>query len=709
VYPLGLIDQMPRKDSIDSVRNIGIMAHIDAGKTTTTERILYFSGKIHRMGEVHEGSTVMDWMDQERERGITITSAATTIYWDDHRINIIDTPGHVDFTAEVERSLRVLDGAIALFCAVGGVEPQSETVWRQADKYRVPRIAFVNKMDRVGANFFSTVENIHKKLEGNPIPIQIPLGEEELFTGIIDLIRMKAVLWNDLTLGATWEESEIPGSLLAQAQEHRQHMLESVSDFDDELMADVLDDLPIPEEVLHRAIRKATIECRMVPVLCGSAFKNKGIQSLLDAIIRYLPNPVEVGDAKGFNPKKEIEEVRRASDDEYFSALCFKIATDPHVGKLSFLRVYSGSIAAGQTVYNPSNHKRERLNRLLQMFANKRVDLDETYTGDIVAAVGLKYARTGDTLCNESHPIVLERMEFPQPVISIAIEPSTKADQERISESLSRLADEDPTFQVSTNEETGQTIISGMGELHLDILTDRLLREFKVKANVGKPQVAYKETIRNKVKAEGKFVRQSGGRGQYGHVIIEVGPGIPGSGYVFENKIIGGAVPREYVTPVSQGIQEALKNGVVAGYPLTDIKVSLLDGSYHEVDSSELAFKIAGSMALQEGARKADPIVIEPVMFLEVIVPDEYMGDVIGNINSRRGKIIGVNPRNKAQAIQANVPLSEMFGYATTLRSLSQGRAVFTLRFDHYEEIPENTVNNPIAKNKPFAWSESNR
>ncbi|MCX6638876.1 MAG: elongation factor G [bacterium] len=694
---------MPRKDPIERVRNIGIMAHIDAGKTTTTERILYFTGKIHRMGEVHEGSTVMDWMDQERERGITITSAATTIYWQDYRINIIDTPGHVDFTAEVERSLRVLDGAIALFCAVGGVEPQSETVWRQADKYQVPRIAFVNKMDRTGADFYSTVHNIRHKLDGNPIPIQIPLGEGELFTGIIDLIQMKAVLWNELTLGFTWEETEIPGSLLAQAQEHRHNMLEAISDFDDELMTNILDDQPVPEENIHRAIRKATLECRMVPVLCGSAFKNKGIQRLLDAVINYLPNPVDVGAAKGFNPKKEIEESRKPSDDEFFSALCFKIATDPHVGKLAFLRVYSGSISSGQTVFNPSNHKRERINRLLQMFANKRVDLDQACTGDIVAAVGLKFARTGDTLCNESHPIVLERMDFPRPVISVAIEPITKADQERISEALSRLADEDPTFQVSSNEETGQTIISGMGELHLDILTDRLTREFKVKAHVGRPQVAYKETIRRKVTAEGRFVRQTGGHGQFGHVVIEIEPGAPGSGYVFENRIIGGVIPREYINPTSQGIKEALKNGVISGNPLTDIKVSLLDGSYHEVDSSELAFKIAGSMALQEAARKADPVMIEPIMFLEVIVPDEYMGDVIGNINSRRGRILGLFPRVKAQAIHANVPLSETFGYATALRSLSQGRAVFTLRFDHYEEVPQSVNTSTASQNRMFA------
>lgn len=680
---------MPRKDPIEIVRNIGIMAHIDAGKTTTTERILYFSGKIHRMGEVHEGSTAMDWMAQERERGITITSAATTIYWKDHRINLIDTPGHVDFTAEVERSLRILDGAIALFCGVGGVEPQSETVWRQADKYHVPRIAFINKMDRVGADFYDTVENIRKKLNGNPVPLQIPLGEGELFTGLIDLIKMKAVLYNVNSLGALWEEVDIPAALMPRAKEYREQMLDAVSNFDDQLMELLLEDESIPIELIQRAIRKATIECRIVPVLCGSAFKNKGVQRLMDAIVNYLPNPVEVGVVKGINPKKEKEETRKPDDDDPFAALCFKVVSDPHVGRLCYLRVYSGQVSAGQAVYNPGLNKRERLIRLLQMFANKRVEIEEAFAGDIIAAVGLKLSRTGDTLCNEGHPIVLEKMDFPRPVISVAIEPKTKADQDRISEALGRLADEDPTFQVTTNEETGQTIVSGMGELHLDILIDRMMREFRVAANVGKPQVAYKETIRRKVTAVGRFIRQTGGRGQYGHVVLEIEPGLPGSGYVFEYKVVGGSVPKEYSNSVSRGIQEAMKGGVVAGYPLTDLKVALVDGSYHEVDSSDLAFKVAGSMALKDGARKADPIVIEPIMALEVIVPEDYLGEVIGNINARRGRIQGITPRHKAQVVQATVPLSEMFGYATALRSLSQGRAVFTTQFSHYEEIPE--------------------
>ena len=693
---------MPRKDPIEIVRNIGIMAHIDAGKTTTTERILYFTGKIHRMGEVHEGSTAMDWMVQERERGITITSAATTIYWNNHRINIIDTPGHVDFTAEVERSLRVLDGAIALFCAVGGVEPQSETVWRQADKYHTPRIAFINKMDRVGADFYGTVNNIRKKLNSNPIPLQFPLGEGELFTGLIDLIKMKAVLYNENSLGALWEEVDIPDALLPKAKEYQERMLESVSDYDDQLMELLIEEKPIPEELIRRAIRKATLECQIVPVLCGAAFKNKGIQRLLDAIVYYLPNPTEVGAVRGTHPKKDKEEVRQPSDDEPFSALCFKVVSDPHVGRLNYFRVYSGKVTVGQTVYNPTLNKRERLVKLLQMFANKRVEIKEAYSGDIIAAVGLKYSRTGDTLCNEGHPIILEKMDFPRPVISVAIEPRTKADQDRISEALARLADEDPTFEVTTNEDTGQTIISGMGELHLDILVDRLTREFKVQANVGKPQVAYKETIRRKAVAEGKFVRQTGGHGQYGHVKIEIEPGEPGSGLVFENKVVGGAVPKEFINPVSQGIKEAMKNGIVAGYPLTDIKATLIDGSHHDVDSSELAFKIAGSIALQEAARKADPVQIEPIMALEVIVPDDYLGEVIGNLNARRGRIQGITPRKKAQVVRALVPLAEMFGYATDLRSISQGRAVFTMQFSHYEEISGNTTEKKLER-KSFA------
>ncbi len=665
------------------------MAHIDAGKTTTTERILYFTGKIHRMGEVHEGSAVMDWMAQERERGITITSAATTIYWNQHRINIIDTPGHVDFTAEVERSLRVLDGAIALFCAVGGVEPQSETVWKQADKYHIPRIAFINKMDRVGADFHGTVQSIREKLTIPPVPIQIPLGEGELFTGLIDLIKMKSVMYNDNSLGALWEEGEVPDALLPVATEYREKMLESISEYNDQLMELFLDEKPIPEDLIRQALRQATIDCKVVPVLCGSAFKNKGIQRLLDAIVFYLPNPTEVGDVKGINPKKDVPETRKPSDEEPFSALCFKVVSDAHVGRLTYLRIYSGSISVGQTVYNPTLRKRERLNKILQMFANKREEIKEAFTGDIVAAVGLKLTRTGDTLCNEGHPIVLEKMEFPRPVISVAIEPRTKADEEKISDALKRLADEDPTFEVHTDEETGQTIISGMGELHLDILTDRLTREFKVAAKVGKPQVAYKETIRSKAVGEGKFVRQTGGHGQYGHVVIEIEPLGHGTGFVFESRVGGDRVPKEFVNSVARGIQEAMKTGVVAGYPLIDIKATLIDGSYHPVDSSELAFKVAGSMALQDAVKKAEPVVLEPIMDLEVVVPEEYLGDVLGNLNARRAQIQGIGVRQGAQVIRALVPLSEMFGYATDLRSLSQGRAIFTLQFAHYEEIPE--------------------
>ncbi len=678
------------------------MAHIDAGKTTTTERILYFTGKIHRMGEVHEGSAVMDWMEQERERGITITSAATTCYWNQHRINIIDTPGHVDFTAEVERSLRVLDGAIALFCAVGGVEPQSETVWRQADKYHVPRIAFVNKMDRVGADFYGTVENIRVKLGSHPIPLQIPLGEGEMFTGLIDLIKMKAVLWNENSLGALWEEVDIPTTLLPQALRYREKMLEAISDYDDKLMALFLEEKPIAEEDIRTAVRRATVECKIVPVLCGSAFKNKGIQRLLDAVLYYLPSPLDVPPVRGINPKKEKEEIRKPSDDEPFSALCFKIVSDPHVGKLNYIRIYSGKVRAGKAVYNANAGKHERLGRLLLMFANKREDIEEAYTSDIVAAVGLKVTRTGDTLCDDGHPIVLEKMDFPKPVISVAIEPKTKADQEKIAIALSRLADEDPTFHVETNEETGQTLISGMGELHLEILIDRLMREFNVAANVGKPQVAYRETIRKVAVAEGKFVRQSGGRGQYGHVKIQIEPAEPGSEFFFEDRTSGGVIPKEYINPVSNGIKEAMKNGVIAGYPLVDIKAVLLDGSYHEVDSSELAFKIAGSMALREAAKKADPVVIEPIMWLEVLVPEEYLGDVIGNLNSRRGRILGMELRKNVQAVHANVPLSELFGYATTLRSLTQGRAVFTMKFARYEPIPE-AVSARIFETPTFA------
>ncbi|MBU0520533.1 elongation factor G [bacterium] len=691
---------MPRKDPINIIRNIGIMAHIDAGKTTTTERILFFSGKIHRMGEVHNGATVMDWMAQEKERGITITSAATTIYWNKYRINIIDTPGHVDFTAEVERSLRVLDGAIALFCAVGGVEPQSETVWHQADKYNIPRIAFINKMDRVGADFHGTVAAIGKKLTRLPVPIQIPFGEGELFKGLIDLITMKAIVYNATSLGALWGVSDIPDDLVPEAAEYRETMFDAIASYDDELMEAVLDDKNVDPDLIHRAIRKATLAGDIVPVLLGSAFRNKGVQHLLNAVVSYLPNPAEVGEVKGIDPRKDQPATRKPSDEEPFSALCFKVVSDPHVGKLNYLRVYSGKVEAGQAVYNPTTGKRERLNKILQMFANKREEIKEAFSGDIIAAVGLKMTRTGDTLCNEGHPIILEKMDFPKPVISVAIEPRTKADQEKISDALNRLAEEDPTFEVSTNHETGQTIISGMGELHLDILTDRLMREFKVLANIGQPQVAYKETIRQKSRGVGKFVRQTGGHGQYGHVEIDIEPAEAGVGFSFECLVGQDRIPKEYINPLSQGIQEAMKTGVVMGYPLTDIKVTVVEGSHHDVDSSELAFKVAGSMALQDAVKKGDPIIIEPMMSLEVIVPDVYLGDVIGNLNSRRAHIKGIEPKLKAQTLRATVPLAEMFGYATDLRSLSQGRAVFAMQFSHYEEAPDKMQDQALPNSK---------
>ncbi|NOY77632.1 MAG: elongation factor G [Calditrichaeota bacterium] len=689
---------MKREFPIEKTRNIGIMAHIDAGKTTTTERILYYTGRIHRMGEVHEGAATTDWMEQEKERGITITSASVTSFWKKHRINIIDTPGHVDFTAEVERSLRVLDGAIAVFCGVGGVEPQSETVWRQADKYNVPRIAFVNKMDRSGADFFAVVRAIKERLGGNPVPIQIPIGSGDMFTGLIDLIQMKGVIYNEKTLGANWDEVDIPKDMVELAQEYRSHMLESLSDYDDTLMEKFLEGEEVSEEEIKSAMRKATLDVSAVPVLCGSAFKNKGVQRLLDAVIDYLPSPADLPPVKGFNPKTGKEEVREARDDAPFSALAFKIMSDPYVGKLTYFRVYSGTLKTGSYVMNTNSGKKERIGRVLQMMANKRQDIEAVFTGDIVAAVGLKNTKTGDTLCDEKHPIVLEKMEFPEPVISVAIEPKSKADGDKLSDALMKLADEDPTFQVRTDDETGQTIISGMGELHLDILIDRMMREFKVQANVGRPQVAYRETIRKKVKAEGKFVRQSGGRGQYGHVVIELEPAEKGAGFIFENKIIGGAVPREYINPTKQGIEEALGNGVIAGFPMIDVKATLIDGSYHPVDSSEIAFKIAGSMALKEAASKADPVLLEPIMNIEIVVPEEYMGDVMGDLNSRRGKVIGIVPRKDAQVIAAMVPLSEMFGYATQLRSITQGRAIYTMQFSHYQEAPQSIVDEIIKK-----------
>jgi len=681
---------MPREVAIEKTRNIGIMAHIDAGKTTTTERILYYTGKVHRMGEVHEGAATMDWMEQEKERGITITSAATTCYWEDNRINIIDTPGHVDFTAEVERSLRVLDGAVALFCAVGGVEPQSETVWRQADKYNVPRIAFVNKMDRVGADFYHVIQMIKDRLKSNAVPIHIPVGQGDMFKGIIDLTTMKARMFNEDTLGSTFDDIEIPASFMKQANEYRQKLLEAVSDVDDRLLVKFLEGKPITEKEITDVLRKATISSKIIPVLCGSSFKNKGIQNLLDKIVELLPSPKDIGEISGHHLHSDDVVIRKENDDEKFTALAFKIMTDPYVGKLTFVRVYSGKLEAGSYIFNSNSGRKERVGRLLRMHANARKDIKEVYCGDIAAIVGLKQTRTGDTLCDEADPIILEKITFPEPVIQIAIEPKTKADQDKLSESLAKLSDEDPTFRVSTDEEVNQTLISGMGELHLEIIVDRLRREFKVDANVGKPQVAYKETIRKAVKQDTKFAKQSGGRGQFGHVVIEVMPNEKGKGFIFENKITGGAIPKEYINPVSDGIKEAMKNGVLAGYPVEDVKVTLLDGSFHEVDSSEMAFKIAGSMAFKEAARRADPVLLEPIMSVEVVTPDEYMGDVMGDLSSRRGKIEGLNQRSDAQVIKAMVPLSEMFGYSTILRSMTQGRAIYSMQFQRYDETPKN-------------------
>jgi elongation factor G len=693
VFSRGIVEFFMSKNNdnydLSKIRNIGIMAHIDAGKTTTTERILFYTGKIHRLGEVHEGSTTTDWMEQEKERGITITSAAITCSWQDHTINIIDTPGHVDFTIEVERSLRVLDGAIALFCAVGGVEPQSETVWRQADRYRVPRLAFINKMDRVGADFYGAVQMMRDRLGAHAVPLQIPMGEGELFTGLIDLIKMKAVIYKGDTLGTQWEEIDIPNELLPKAREYRTHLLEAVSEYDDTLLDNYLHDKPITEDQIRAAIRKATIDVSMVPVLCGASYKNKGVQRLLDAVTFYLPSPLDMPDVKGTHLKTGEEISRRPDPEAPVAALAFKIMTDPYVGRLTYFRVYSGTIESGSYVYNSTIGKRERIGRLLRMHADKREDIKQAIAGDIVAAVGLKETKTGHTLCAENKQIILESMHFPEPVISVAIEPRTKADQDRLGESLNKLAEEDPTFKVRSDEETGQTLISGMGELHLEILVDRLLREFRVHAHVGKPQVAYKETIRRKVEAEGRFVHQSGGRGQYGHVIIEMEPNEPGKGFEFESRIVGGTVPREYVKPTMEGIIQAMHTGVLAGYPMIDIKVALLDGSYHEVDSSEMAFKIAGSMAFKDGAKKAQAILLEPTMDVEVVVPEEYLGQVMGDLNSRRGRIRGIVPRRDAQVVAALVPLAEMFGYATTLRSLTQGRAIYTMQFSHYEPVPQ--------------------
>ncbi|MBN1638379.1 MAG: elongation factor G [Ignavibacteriales bacterium] len=670
------------------VRNIGIMAHIDAGKTTTTERILYYTGKLHRMGEVHDGAATMDWMEQEKERGITITSAATTCYWNSHQINIIDTPGHVDFTVEVERSLRVLDGAIALFCGVGGVEPQSETVWRQADKYGVPRIAFVNKMDRVGADFFNTVQMMRDRLKANPVPITLPIGEGDMFSGIIDLISMRARMYNEVTLGTTFVEYDIPIDLIDIADKHRTLLLESLSDVDDKLLERYLNGEKLTTEEINSAIRKATIGLKIVPVLCGSSFRNKGVQRLLDAVIDFLPNPTDIGELKMYKVGRTDQITRKIGIDEKFAGLAFKIMSDPHVGKLTYVRIYTGLMKKGVMVYNSIADKKERVSRILLMNANRREDIEEARAGDIVALVGMKHAKTGDTLCMENDAVLLEKMAFPEPVIQIAIEPKTKADQDKLAESLAKLSDEDPTFQVRINEETGQTLISGMGELHLEILVDRMKREFKVEANIGRPQVAYRETITKTAKAQGKFVRQSGGRGKYGDVWIEISPNQPGKGYEFEDAIVGGVIPKEYIPSINKGIQDALKNGVVAGYPVVDVKVKVFDGSYHEVDSDEISFKVAGSMAFTNAARKADVIIMEPVMKIEVITPEEYLGDVMGDLNSRRGKIEGFTPRKDAQVVQAIVPLSEMFGYATTLRSKTQGRAIYTMQFSHYNELP---------------------
>ncbi len=695
---------MPRKVTLENTRNIGIMAHIDAGKTTTTERILYYTGVNYKLGETHEGTATMDWMEQEQERGITITSAATTCYWKGSkdqfpqtRINIIDTPGHVDFTVEVERSLRVLDGSVTVMCAKGGVEPQSETVWRQADHYHVPRMIYVNKMDIIGADFYHVLDMVHDRLKANAVPIQLPIGKEDTFRGIIDLVEMDADVYYD-QLGKDMRVEPIPEDMVYLANEYREKLLDAVSMFDDEIMELYLEGKEVPTDKIRTAIRKATCAVEMVPVVCGSSYRNKGVQKLLDAIVDYMPAPTDVPAIKGVNPKTDEEEERKSSDDEPFSALAFKIMTDPYVGRLSFFRVYSGTLTTGSSVLNATKGKRERMGRILQMHANHREDIETVYSGDIAAVVGLKNTTTGDTLCDEKNPIILESMEFPEPVIRVAIEPKTKAGQEKMGVALAKLAEEDPTFRTYTDEETGQTIIAGMGELHLEIIVDRLLREFKVEANVGAPQVAYKETIRKAVDQETKYARQSGGKGQYGHVKIHVEPNESGKGYEFENKVVGGAIPKEYIPAIDAGIQGAMLAGVVAGYPVVDVKVTLYDGSYHEVDSSEMAFKIAGSMAFKEAMRKADPTLLEPIMKVCVIVPDEYMGDVIGDLNARRGQIQGYEMRSGAQQIDAFVPLAEMFGYATDLRSRTQGRGQYTMEPSHYIELPKSLQEKLISK-----------
>lgn len=696
---------MARKTPINRYRNIGIMAHIDAGKTTTTERILYYTGVSHKIGEVHDGAATMDWMVQEQERGITITSAATTCFWrgmdqqfPEHRINIIDTPGHVDFTIEVERSLRVLDGACAVFCAVGGVEPQSETVWRQANKYKVPRLAFVNKMDRSGANFLRVVGQIRERLGGNAVPIQLPIGAEDRFEGVVDLVRMKAIYWDEASKGMRFELRDIPADMVDLCQEWRENMVEKAAEANEELMDKYLEEGELSEEEIKRGLRIQTLAGQIVPTLCGSAFKNKGVQAMLDAVIEYLPSPVDVEAIRGVLEDGETEETRVADDDAPFAALAFKIATDPFVGALTFFRVYSGVLTSGDTVYNSVKQKRERIGRLVQMHANSREEIKEVRAGDIAAAIGLKEVTTGDTLCDPKSIIVLERMDFPEPVISVAVEPKTKADQEKMGIALSKLAQEDPSFRVHTDQESGQTIISGMGELHLEIIVDRMKREFNVEANVGAPQVAYRETIRKTVEQEGKFVRQSGGRGQYGHVWLRIEPKEPGTGYEFVNAIVGGVVPKEYIAPVDKGVQEQMQNGVIAGFPVVDVKVTLFDGSYHDVDSSEMAFKIAGSMAFKEGARKANPVLLEPIMKVEVVTPEEYMGDVVGDINRRRGVVQGMDDLPNGKVIRCEVPLAEMFGYATDLRSATQGRATYTMQFEKYSEAPANVAEAVIKK-----------
>ncbi len=693
-------DDLARQYPLERTRNIGIMAHIDAGKTTTTERILFYTGVSHRMGEVHDGAATMDWMEQERERGITITAAATTCFWNDHRINIIDTPGHVDFTIEVERSLRVLDGAVAVFDSVQGVEPQSETVWRQADKYRVPRIAFMNKMDRVGAEFYTSVQSMVERLGANPVPIQLPIGREAEFKGSVDLVTMKAYLYDTDSLGATYKVEDVPAELVDLAKEYREKMLDIVAEHDERVLERYLNGESLGVEEIKRAIRAGAITMKLTPVLCGAAFKNKGVQALLDAVVDYLPSPLDVPPVVGIDPATKKEVTRQVSDDEPFAALAFKIMSDPFAGQLTYFRVYSGTLKTGMSVYNVTKDTRDRVGRLLKMHANKREDIDVAYAGDIAAAVGLKGASTGDTLCGEKNHVLLEVMKFPEPVIAMAIEPKTKQDQEKLGFSLQKLTQEDPSFRVRTDDETGQTIIAGMGELHLEIIVDRLLREFKVEANVGKPEVAFRESIRRSAEAEGKYIKQTGGRGQYGHVVITVQPTDSSVGFEFINKIVGGAVPREYIPAVEKGIKERMDSGILAGYPLRDIRVTIIDGSYHDVDSSELAFKIAASMAFQAACREADAVLVEPIMKVEVLVPQDYMGDVIGNLNGRRGKIHGIKVRAGSQVIEAAVPLSEMFGYATDLRSRTQGRATYTMEFDRYEQVPKSIGDAIIAKHR---------